>query len=51
MFKDSREEIHFSVGEVGRSINIRENDMSDIPVTILDRVTMLQSLMTTLTHI
>lgn len=50
-FKNSREELRFSVVEVQRSANIRENDMSDIPVTILDRVTMLQSFMTTLTHI
>ena len=50
-FKSSREELHFSVVEVQRSVNISEDDMNDIPVTILDRVTMLQSFMTTLTHI
>lgn len=50
-FKSSREELHFSVIEVQRSVNISEDDMNDIPVTILDRVTMLQSFMTTLTHI
>lgn len=49
--KNSREEPHFSVVEVQRSASIIENDMSDIPVAILDRVRMLQSFMTTLRHI
>lgn len=30
-FKSSREELHFSVVEVQRSVNISEDDMNDIP--------------------